>query len=106
MNRNRIMVVVGIALLLAVLASVGAYKFLSGQSRVAEQARLQTVGIVVAVVDIPLGSTINPNQVAVSPWPKEATPRTPSPIRRSLSGGSPCGTSPAVSRSSNRSWCL
>jgi pilus assembly protein CpaB len=75
MNRNRIMVVVGIALLLAVLASVGAYKFLSGQSRVAEQARLQTVGIVIAMVDIPLGSTINPNQVAVSPWPKESYPK-------------------------------
>jgi pilus assembly protein CpaB len=75
MNRNRIMVVVGIALLLAVLAGVGAFKFLSGQSRVAEQARLQTVGIVVAQVDIPLGSTINPNQVAVSPWPKESYPK-------------------------------
>lgn len=75
MNRNRIMVVVGIALLLAVLASVGAYKFLSGQSRVAEQARLQTVGIVVALVDIPLGSTINPNQVAVSAWPKDNYPK-------------------------------
>jgi len=75
MNRNRIMVVVGIALLLALLASVGAYKFLSGQSRVAEQARLQTVGIVVAMVEIPLGSTINPNQVAVSPWPKESYPK-------------------------------
>ncbi|HEX9849174.1 Flp pilus assembly protein CpaB [Candidatus Deferrimicrobium sp.] len=75
MNRNRIMVVVGIALLLALLAGVGAYKFLSGQSRVAEQARLQTVGIVVAQVDIPLGSTINPNQVAVSPWPKESYPK-------------------------------
>jgi len=75
MNRNRIMVVVGIALLLAMLASVGAYKFLSGQSRVAERARLQTVGIVVAQVDIPLGSTINPNQVAVSAWPKDNYPK-------------------------------
>ena len=75
MNRNRIMVVVGIALLLAVLASVGVYKFLSGQSRVAEQARLQTVGIVVALVDIPIGSTINSNQVAVSPWPKDSYPK-------------------------------
>jgi len=54
---------------------VGAYKFLSGQSRVAEQARLQTVGIVVAMVDIPLGSTINPNQVAVSAWPKDSYPK-------------------------------
>jgi pilus assembly protein CpaB len=75
MNRNRIMVVVGIALLLAVLASVGAYKFLSGQSRVAERARLQTVGIVVAQVDIPLGSTINANQVTVSAWPKDNYPK-------------------------------
>jgi len=75
MNRNRIMVVVGIALLLAILASVGVYRFLSGQSRVAEQARLQTVGIVVAMVDIPLGSTINPNQVAVSSWPKDSYPK-------------------------------
>lgn len=75
MNRNRIMVVVGIAVLLAVLASVGAYKFLSGQSRVAEQARLQTVGVVVAQVAIPLGSTINPNQVAVSAWPKDSYPK-------------------------------
>jgi len=75
MNRNRIMVVIGIALLLAVLASVGAYKFLSGQSRVAEQARLQTVGIVVALVEIPIGSTINPNQVGISPWPKESYPK-------------------------------
>ena len=75
MNRNRIMVVVGIALLLALLASVGAYKFLSGQSRVAERARLQTVGIVVAQVDIPLGSTINLNQLAVSAWPKDNYPK-------------------------------
>jgi len=75
MNRNRIMLVIGIALLLAVIASVGAYKFLSRQSRVAEQARLQTVGIVVAQVEIPIGSTINPNQVAVSPWPKESYPK-------------------------------
>jgi pilus assembly protein CpaB len=75
MNRNRIMVVVGVAVLLALLASIGAYKFLSRQSRVAEQARLQTVGIVVAQVDIPLGATINPNQVAVSAWPKDSYPK-------------------------------
>jgi pilus assembly protein CpaB len=33
------------------------------------------VGIVVAQVDIPLGSTINPNQVAVSAWPKDNFPK-------------------------------
>jgi len=75
MNRTRILVVAGIALLLALLASVGTYRFLSGSSRVADLARLQTVGIVVAQVDIPLGSTINPNQVAVSAWPKDNYPK-------------------------------
>ncbi len=75
MDRKRILVAVGIALLLAVLASLGAYKYLSGQSRVAERARLQTVGIVVAVVNIPLGSTINTNQVAISAWPKDNYPK-------------------------------
>ena len=75
MDRKRIVMAVGVAALLALVASLGAYKFLSGKSRVAEQARLQTVGIVVAVVDIPLGSTINPNQVALSPWPKDNYPK-------------------------------
>jgi pilus assembly protein CpaB len=33
------------------------------------------VGIVVAVVDIPLGTTINPNMVAVTAWPKDRYPK-------------------------------
>ena len=75
MDRKKILVVVGVAALLALIASAGAYKFLSESGRVAEKARLQTVGIVVAVVDIPLGATINTNQVAVSAWPKENYPK-------------------------------
>jgi pilus assembly protein CpaB len=75
MDRKKILVVVGVAALLALIASAGAYKFLSERGRVAEKARLQTVGIVVAVVDIPLGATINPNQVAVSSWPKDNYPK-------------------------------
>lgn len=75
MNRNRIFVVVGIALLLALLAGAGAYKFLSAKSRQAEQSRLQTVGILVAAVDIPLGSTINSNQVSIAAWPKDNYPK-------------------------------
>lgn len=75
MDRKKILVVVGVAALLALIASAGAYKYLSDRGSVAEKARLQTVGIVVAVVDIPLGSTINPNQVAVSAWPKDNYPK-------------------------------
>ncbi len=75
MNRTRIIVVVVVAAVLALLASAGTYKFLSEKSSIAESSRLQTVGIVVALVDIPLGSTINPNQVGISPWSKDAYPR-------------------------------
>lgn len=75
MNRARILAVVAGALLLALIASVGAYKYLSEKGRVAEEARLQTVGILAAVVDIPLGSTLNSNQVAISAWPKDLYPK-------------------------------
>ena len=75
MNRTRIILVVVVAAILALLASAGTYKFLSEKSRMAETSRLQTVGIVVALVDIPLGSTINPNQVGISAWPKETYPK-------------------------------
>jgi len=86
MNRTRIILVVAVAGLLALLASVGVYKFLSDKSKVAETARLQTVGIVTALVDIPLGSTINPNQVGVSAWPKETYPKDSFPVTKSVVG--------------------
>ncbi len=75
MNKTRIILVVTIAVLLALLASVGVYRYLSEKGRMAEQARLQTVGIVVAVTDIPLGAQINPNQVAITAWPKDLIPQ-------------------------------
>jgi pilus assembly protein CpaB len=75
MNKTRIIVAIGVAVILALIASVGAYKFLSERGRQAEQARLQTAGVVVAVVDIPVASTINTNQVALMPWPKGNLPK-------------------------------
>jgi pilus assembly protein CpaB len=41
----------------------------------AESAKLQTVGVAVAVVDIPLGTTINSNQIGVSLWPRNLYPK-------------------------------
>ena len=75
MNRTRTVVVIGVAILLALLASVGVYRYLSEKGRVAEQARLQTVGIVVAIVEIPVGTPINANQVAVTAWPRDLYPK-------------------------------
>jgi pilus assembly protein CpaB len=75
MNRTRTVIVIGAAVLLALLASAGVYRYLSEKGRVAEQARLQTVGIVVATVDIPVGAPINANQIALTAWPKDVYPK-------------------------------
>jgi pilus assembly protein CpaB len=75
MNRTRTIIVIGIAVLLALVASVGVYRYLSEKGRAAEEARLQTVGIVVAIVDIPVGTTINTNQVALTAWPRDSYPK-------------------------------
>ena len=75
MNRKRILGIVGFAVCLALVASLGAYRFLSEKNQMAESAKLQTVGVAVAVVDIPLGTTINSNQVGVSLWPKNLHPK-------------------------------
>ncbi|MGB6409786.1 MAG: Flp pilus assembly protein CpaB [Candidatus Deferrimicrobiaceae bacterium] len=75
MNRTRIIIVVVVAVLLALFASIGTYRFLSKKGRMAEDARLQTVGVIVADVDIPFGSTILPGQVVLSAWPKDRYPK-------------------------------
>jgi len=75
MNKTRVILVIVVAILLALLASVGVYRYLSETGRAAKEARLQTVGIVVAVVDIPIGTTINANQVAITAWPKDLYPK-------------------------------
>jgi len=75
MNRTRIGIVVVVAVLLALFASIGTYRFLSKKGRMAEEARLQTVGVVVAAAEIPFGSTIGPDQVVLSAWPKDRYPK-------------------------------
>jgi pilus assembly protein CpaB len=75
MNRNRTILVMILAVVLALVASGATYKFLSERGRQADRARLQTVGIVVAAVDIPIGSTIAPNQVSVAAWPRDSYPK-------------------------------
>jgi pilus assembly protein CpaB len=74
MNKTRVIVVLVIAILLALLASIGVYRYLSEKGRLAEEARLQTVGIVVAMVNLPVGAKINANQVAITAWPKDLNP--------------------------------
>jgi pilus assembly protein CpaB len=75
MNRTRIIIVVVVAVLLALFASIGTYRFLSKKGQMAEEARLPTVGVGVAAAEIPFGSTIGPDQVVLSAWPKDRYPK-------------------------------
>ena len=75
MDRMRTIVVAGLALLLALIAGIGTYRFLAEKGKAAEAARLETVGIAVAAVEIPLGATINPNQVQIGAWPRSSYPK-------------------------------
>src|SRR4030065_1322654 len=75
MNRTRIVMVFGVAVLLGLIASRGVYRFVRKKGRMAEPARLETVGIVVAIGDISLGSTITADQVAIAAWPKDLYPK-------------------------------
>ena len=74
-DKMRTIGIVAVALFLALAAGIGAYRFLSEKNRIAEDAKLQTIEIAVAAVDIPLGATINPNQIALSAWPKNLHPK-------------------------------
>ena len=77
MNKDKIrsIGIVALALFLALAASIGAYRFLSDKNRIAEESKLKTIGIAVAAVDIPMGTTINPNQIVLSSWPKDLYPK-------------------------------
>ena len=75
MKKTRVIGVVGVALVLALVASLAAHRFLSQKSRQADDAKRQTAGIAVALVDIPIGTTINSNQVGISTWPKDLYPK-------------------------------
>ncbi len=75
MERKKFVIVIAVALVVALAASAGAYKYLSEKGRSADMARLESQGIAVAAVDIPMGSAINPNQVALAAWPKAHLPK-------------------------------
>lgn len=86
MNRMRMFAVIGIAIVLALVASGATYKFLEDKGQMAEKARLQTVGIAVAAVEIPLGATINLNQVAIAAWPRDSYPKDSFSDAKALGG--------------------
>lgn len=67
-----VVVVVVVALLFAGLASWMVYDYLHKEADIAKASQAQN--IVVAAVDIPLGSKINSTQLKTMGWPRESVP--------------------------------
>jgi pilus assembly protein CpaB len=72
--KPKTVLIIGIlAVVVAGIASLSLYKYLKGQEAIVQGA-VATESIVVAAVDIPVGSSINSQQVKMLNWPKSAIP--------------------------------
>jgi pilus assembly protein CpaB len=72
--KPRLVLIIGIlAVAVAGIASVSLYKYLKGQEAKVQEA-VATESIMVAAVEIPIGSSITPQQVKTMNWPKGAMP--------------------------------
>jgi pilus assembly protein CpaB len=69
-RRNRTLIVVGVAVLLASLASFGVYRAIQGIP--VREVEIATRHAVVAKMTIPVGSAITADQVTVVAWPEAA----------------------------------
>ena len=59
------------ALIVAIIATFGAYRYLQANSA---PAKVESKQVVVATVDIPEGAAIDRNQVALATWPAPTVP--------------------------------
>lgn len=72
--KPRLVLIIGIlAVAVAGIASMSLYNYLKGQEAKVKEA-VATESVVVAAVEIPVGSSITPQQVKILNWPKSAIP--------------------------------
>src|SRR5689334_1268178 len=69
-RRNRTLIVVGLAVLLATLASFGVYRAI--QSIPVREVEVAQYHVVVAKEDLKLGTAVTAQQVYLAPWPAGA----------------------------------
>ncbi len=73
--KPKAVVIIGIiAVAITAVASYALYNYLKGQEQKVATA-VATVRVVVASADIPVGTTINTNQVKTADWPKASVPQ-------------------------------
>ena len=74
-----------LAVLVAAIAAYALYTYLRGQEQRVSEA-VATERIVVAAVEIPMGTTINMTQVKTSEWPKSSMPQGSFPATEKVIG--------------------
>jgi pilus assembly protein CpaB len=74
-----------LAVLVAAVAAYALYTYLKGQETKLSEA-VATERIVVAAVEIPMGTTINMTQVKISAWPKSSMPQGSFPATEQVIG--------------------
>jgi pilus assembly protein CpaB len=71
---TRIRVVVILAVIFGLLASVAIYRYLAQYDRVIKEKKIATQPVVVASVDMPFGTVLNSDNTEAAKWPMEIVP--------------------------------
>ncbi len=71
---TRIRVVVILAVIFGLLASVAIYRYLAQYDRVIKEKQIATQPVVVAATDLPFGTVLNDDNMEAASWPVEIVP--------------------------------
>ncbi len=75
MPTRRLILILSVALICAVLASVFVVRYVRTQEEEARRTRLEAQPVVVATSDIPIGTRLDARLIAVREWPKAGVPQ-------------------------------
>lgn len=75
MPARRLILIFGVALICAVLASVLVVRYVRQREEEARRTRMEVQPVVVATSDIPIGTRLNAKLVAIREWPKAGIPQ-------------------------------
>lgn len=75
MPTKRLILILGVALICAVLASVLVVRYIRTREEEAKRTRMEAQPVVVATGDIPIGTRLDATLVAVRDWPKGGVPQ-------------------------------
>src|SRR5574341_2508814 len=75
MSKRRAIIILGIAALCGVLASLLVVRYIGALEGDAREARIDLQTVVIATGDIPIGTRIDPSLIAKRDWPKSGVPQ-------------------------------